>query len=136
MIASDWALLWSLAFWKLIFRIFTHIVTTTLLFVTRLAEVSVAPTKPLSYTTTKFAFELNEIFTVFGTILNRNITTSWTNQLLWLKRTTTSISLVHGSYTIFPSSKVWLFALKAQKVCIDDHCILLRLTKIRRCFIC
>ena len=51
----------------------------------RLAEMSVAPAKPLSDTATEFAFELDEVLTMFGTVLNRNIAAVRTNKLLCLK---------------------------------------------------
>ena len=135
MIASNRTSSWALALRQLLFRVFTDIVSTTLPLMTWFAEMSVSPAKPLCNTTTKFTFKLNEIFSMFGTILNRNITTSWTYQFLRFERTSSCISLVHSSYTIFSSSKVGFLALEAQKVGVDDHSILLRLSIIRRAFI-
>ena len=82
---SDWTCPRTLAFWQLILRVFTYIVSTALPLVAWLAEVGVAPTEPLSNTATEFALEFNEIFAVLGTILNWNVTTSWTNQFFRLE---------------------------------------------------
>ena len=82
---SDWTCPRTFAFWQLILRVFTYIVSTALPLMAWLAKVGVAPTEPLSNTATKFALELDEIFAVFGTILNWNITASWTNQLFRFK---------------------------------------------------
>ena len=75
MVPSDRTLFGALAFRELFFRVFAHVVSAALFFVARLAEVSVAPTKPLSYAAAEFAFEFNEVFAMFWTILNRNVTT-------------------------------------------------------------
>jgi len=101
----------------------------------RLAEMSVAPTKPLSYTTAKFAFEFNEIFSVLWTILNRNVTTIGTDEFFRLERPSSGIGFIHCCDTVFSSSEVGLFTLETEKVCIDNHRIFLRLTKIWRIFV-
>ena len=120
---------------KLVLCILADIVPTALLFMAGIAEVSVSPAEPLSYAATELAFELYKVFSVFGTILNRNITTTGTDQLFRFERPTSCIGFVHGSHTIFSASEVWFLTFKAHKVCIDDRCILFGLTKIRRCFI-
>ena len=135
MVTSDRTSSWSLALRQLFFRVFTDIVSTTLPLVTRFTEVSISPAEPLCNTTAKFTFELNEVFSMFRTILNRNIATSWTYQLLRFERSSSCIGLVHRSYTIFSSSKVRFLAFKAQKVSIDNHSILLWFSIIRRSFV-
>jgi hypothetical protein len=100
-----------------------------------IAEVSVSPAEPLSYAATELALELYEVFSVFGTVLNRNVTTTGAYKFFRFERPTSCIGFVHGSHTIFSASKVWLLTLKAHKICIDDRCVLFGLTKIRRCFI-
>ena len=125
----------TFAFWQLLFRIFTDIITTALPFMTRLTEMSISPTKPLSNTTTELAFKFYKIFSMFWTILNWNITAARTYQLFWFKRTSSCICFIHCSHTIFSSSKIWLFALETHEICIDYHRIFLRFTIIRRVLI-
>ena len=97
--------------------------------------MSVSPTKPLSYTTAKFAFEFNEIFSVLWTILNRNVTAIGTDEFFRLERASSGIGFIHCCHTVFSSSEVGLFTLETEKVCIDNHRIFLRLTKIWRIFV-
>ena len=125
----------SLALWQLFFCVFAYVISAALLFVAGVAEMGVAPAEPLSYAATKFAFELDKVFTVLGTVLNRNVTTTGAYKFFRFERPTSCIGFVHGSHTIFSASKVWLLTLKAHKICIDDRCVLFGLTKIRRCFI-
>jgi hypothetical protein len=77
-----------------------------------LAKMSITPTKPLSNTTTKFTFELNEIFSMLRTILYRYFTAIWTDKLLSLK-TSPSISFVHSCHTVFSASEISSLALEA-----------------------
>ena len=135
MITSDWASSWAWAFGQLIFCILTYIVSIALSFMARFAEVSIAPAKPLSNTTAKLTFKLNEIFSMFWAVLHWNITTFRANKLLCFKRST-SILFVHGCHTIFSSSEVRPFTFEAHEVSIDNHRIILRLSIINGCFIC
>ena len=75
----------SLALGKLFFCVFAYVIPAALLFVAGVAEMSVAPAKPLSYAATKFAFEFDKVLTVLGTVLNRNVATTRTYQLLRLE---------------------------------------------------
>lgn len=78
-IASDGACPWTCAFRQLVFCVFTHIVSTTLLFVTRITKVSVSPAEPLGDATTEFTLELYKIFSMLRAVLNRNIAATRTN---------------------------------------------------------
>ena len=75
----------SLALGQLFFCVFAYVIPAALLFVAGVAEMSVAPAKPLSYAATKFAFEFDKVLTVLGTVLNRNVATTRTYQLLRLE---------------------------------------------------
>jgi hypothetical protein len=77
-----------------------------------LAKMSITPAKPLSNTTTKFTFELNEVFSMLRTILYRYFTAIWTDKLLSLK-TSSSISFVHSCHTVFSASEIRSLALEA-----------------------
>lgn len=94
----------------------------------------IAPTKPLSCRTTEFALKLYKIDPVFWTILDWDVTTFGTNQLFWIV-TLNILSVVHNLGTIFSTSKVRVFTLKAQKICVDGHCIFTRFIEIWRIFI-
>ena len=96
-----------------------------------LEKMSVTPTKPLSYTATKFAFELNEIFAVLWTILNRYLAAIRADKFSSIKGSSCILSLVHSSNTILAPSKVRIFAFKTHKISVDNASILLRLSKIR-----
>lgn len=121
---------WPSTLRKLIFCIFTHIVSITLSFIAWNTETCISPTKPISYAATKFAFELHKIFSMFGTILNRYIVAAWTNQFFWLETFYCSLIFIGGSHTVLPTSKVRIFALKTHKVCVYDHRILICLSVI------
>lgn len=97
---------------------------------TGFTKMSISPTKPLSCRTTKFAFELNKIFTMFRTILNRYLTTVWANKFLSFKLSLI-LGFIHRISTIFSTTKIWIFAFIAQKICIYCHRIFIRLLIIR-----
>lgn len=133
MISTNWTLSRSLTFWELIFCVFWNIISIALLFMAWLTKMGVPPTKPLGNRTAKFAFKLNKIVSMLWTIVNRNITTSWTYKFfriifLW-------ISCIHHISTIFPTSKIGLLAFITHKVGINCHCIIFWLIKVRRFFI-
>lgn len=134
MIASNWTSC-TRAFWQLLFGILTYIVSIALPFMARLTEMSITPAEPLSYTATKLAFELNEVFSMLWAIFNRNIATFGANKLLGLERSTCVLCLVHCCHTILSSSKVSPFTLEAHKVSIDNHWIVFRFTKVNWRFI-
>jgi len=136
MITSYRASSWSRAFRKLIFRVFTHIISITLPLVTRFTEMSVTPTKPLCNTTAKFTFKLNKVFTMFRAVLDRNVTTFRTYKLLWFKRTSCILCFIHRCHTIFSASEVRSFALETHEVCIDYHSVIFRFSIINWCFFC
>jgi hypothetical protein len=52
---------------------------------TRFTKMSITPAKPLSHTTTKFAFKFYKIFAMLWTILNWNLATIRTNKLFSFK---------------------------------------------------
>lgn len=79
MVASDWTLLGPLALRELFFRVFAHIISTTLLFMAWLAKMGVAPTEPLGYAAAELAFEFDEVLAVFWAILDGNVTTICTD---------------------------------------------------------
>ena len=118
---------------QLVFRVLAHIVSITLLLMTRLAEVSISPTKPLSNTATEFAFELNKVFSVFGTVLDWYVTATRTDELFSFERTSSSsILLIHGSDAIFSTSEVWLLTLETHEVGVNNHRIFFRFAEVRR----
>jgi hypothetical protein len=131
MIASNRTGLRPHTLWQLLLCVLTYIVTIALPFMARLAKMGVTPTKPLSYTATKFAFELNEVFAVLRAVLNRYLTAIRTNKFSSIKRSSCILGLVHSSDTIFAPSKVRIFAFKTHKISIDNAGILFRLSKIR-----
>ena len=97
--------------------------------------MSVSPAEPLSYAAAKLAFELDKVFTVFGAILNGDITASWTDKFLRFKGSSSVVGLVHGCDTIFSASKVRFLAFETEEVGIDDHSILLWFSKVGRCLV-
>jgi hypothetical protein len=119
----------------LIFGVLTHIVPTALLFVAGVAEVSIAPAKPLSYAAAELALELYEILAVFRTVLDWDVTASRTDQLFRFEGPTSCVRLVHGSNAILSASEVGRFAFEAHEIGIYDHGILLWLAKIRGGFV-
>lgn len=134
MISSHWTWSRTKALWQLIFSILTHIVSVALSLVAWLTEMRITPTKPLCYTAAELAFELYKVLAMLGAIFNWNLTTVWADQLFRFECTRT-ISLIHGSHTILPAAKIWIFALKALKIRINCHRILLGLVVIRRGFV-
>lgn len=120
---------------KLIFCVLAHIVSITLSLMARFTKMCISPTEPLSYAAAKLALKLYEIFSMFGTIFYRHIAATWANQLFWLKTSSCSLSFIHSRHTVLPTSEVRIFALKAHKVCIYDHRILICLPVIGRSFI-
>lgn len=123
MITSDWAFSWSGTYGKFVLLIFAYIVSCTLSLMTRLAEMSISPTEPLSCRTAKFAFKFNEILPVFATVLNWNLTTIGTYQLLFF--IVSSIScLVHSICAIFSSSEIGIFAFETHKIGVYSHGVL------------
>ena len=129
MLAAGWAFSDSQAFWKLVFSVFTHVVSVALTLMARLAEMCVSPTKPLRNTTTKLAFELNEIFSMLWAIFYGYFTAIGAYKLFRIEGST-SLRLVHRSHTIFSSSKIWIFAFKTLEICVDCSSVLLWFTKI------
>jgi hypothetical protein len=103
---------------------------------TGLTEMSIAPTEPLGCGTTKFTLKLNEIDSMLWAVFYRNIATFWANKLLLIKAFFLSILIsVHYLCTVLSASKIWFFALETHKVCVDCHCVLLRLVEVRRVFV-
>jgi hypothetical protein len=135
MISPNRTFAFSCAFWQLLFRIFTHIVSLALLFMARLAEVCISPTKPLCDTTTKFTLKFDKIFAMLRTILYWNIAASWTYKFFRLEISASILRLIHGRYTVFSSTKIRLFTFEAHKVSINDTCVFLWLLKVRGFFI-
>jgi hypothetical protein len=95
---------------------------------TTIAEVSIAPelnhnvpAEPLSNTTAKLTFKLNIFFTMFGTVLDRNLTTVRTDKLLRFK---VSLPFVHSVLTSLSTTKIWFFTFKALIVRKHRHGIL------------
>lgn len=129
-ISSNRARSWTWTFRQLIFSIFTYIISITLPFMTRFTKVSISPAKPLSNTTTEFTFELNEIFAMFWTVLNRNITTFRAYQLLSFERASCILRLIHCCHTILSASEIRTFALETHKIGIDDHSVIFRFSVV------
>ena len=132
MISSNWTFAFSCTFWQLLFRILPHIVSLTLFFMPWLAKICISPTKPLCDTTTKFTLKFNKIFTMLRTILYWYLTASRTYQFFGFERTTNILCFIHGSYTIFSSTKIRFFTFKAHKVSINDTCVFFWFPKVRR----
>ena len=126
MISSNRAFSRPLTFWQLLSRIFWHIIAIALFLMTRLTEMSIAPTKPLSSRTTELTLELNEVNPMFGAVFYRNVATFWAHEFLLIESLLLSILIgVHYLGAVLSASKIWLFALKTHKVCVDGHCVLL-----------
>jgi hypothetical protein len=87
--------------------------------VARVAKMSVSPTKPLCSTTTILAFELNEIFSVFWAVLNRNVTTARANQLFCFEPI--DVLLIHCFGTVLSSSKIRRFTFKTHEIGVYSH---------------
>jgi hypothetical protein len=119
-------------FGKLLLRVLAHVITVALLFMTRLAEMGVAPAEPLSNTTAKLALEFDEIFAMLGTVLNWYFTAVGANELLCIEGASCVLRFVHGGYAVLPATKVRLLALEAHEVGIDDVGVLLGLAEVRR----
>lgn len=135
MVASNRTGLRSHALRQLLLRVLTYIITVALPLVAWLAKMSVTPAKPLSYTATKFAFELNEVFAVLRAILNRYLAAIRTNKFGSIKGSSCVLRLVHSSNTILAPSKVRIFAFEAHKISIYNAGVLFRFSKIGRVFI-
>lgn len=124
-ITSNRTFSWSLTFWQLIFCIFRYIISITLPFMTWLTKMSVTPAEPLSYWTAKFTFKLYKVISMLRTILNWNITTTWTNKLFRIKALSI-LSIIHNFSTILTPSKIRFFTFKTHKICIYGHGIIFR----------
>jgi len=124
MITSNMTFSWSLTFWKLIFGVFTNIITIALPLMARFTKMCISPAEPLCCITTKFAFKFYKIFSMFGAILNRNFTAIRTDKLLLFKNSSCILTFIHGICAVFSSSKIWIFAFKTHKIGINSHCIL------------
>lgn len=134
-IASDWTPFSPQTFWQLLFSILAHVVTLALSLMARLAKMSISPTKPLGNTTAKFTFKFDKIFAMLRTIFNRDLTTSRADELFWLEISTCILCLIHGRYTIFPSSKIRLFTFETHEIGVYYACILLWFPEVRGFFI-
>lgn len=103
---------------------------------TRLTEMSVAPTEPLSRRATELTLELNEIDSVFGTVFYRNVTAFRTHQLFLIKALLLSILIgVHHLGAVLSSTEIWFFTLETHEVRVDCHCVLPRLIEVIRFFV-
>lgn len=117
-------------FRQLLFCVFADIISVALPLMARLTKMSIAPAKPLSNTATELAFKFNKVFTMFGTVLNRNIAAFWANKFFWFERTSSILSFVHCCHTVLPSSKIRSFAFETHEVGIYYHSILFWLSKV------
>lgn len=131
MVAPARAVLGPAAFRQLIFGVLAHVVSTALFLVARLAEVSVAPAKPLGDRTAKFTLELNKVFAVLETVLNRDFAAVRAHQLFCFERTLVP-GIVHGLCTVLPAPKVGVLAFEALEVGIDGHRVFIGLFKVGR----
>jgi hypothetical protein len=81
-----------------------------------LTEMSISPAEPLGYIAAELAFKLDEVSSMFRTVLDSATHAHGrafsANQLLFLK----VLIIVLGRFTIFHSSEVWLRAFEAAVV--------------------
>jgi hypothetical protein len=120
----------SWTFWQLFLGILAHIVSVTLFFMAGFTKMSIAPAEPLSNAAAEFAFELNEVFTVFCAVLNWYIAAFGTDELFSFEGTACVLGFVHGSHAVFPTPEVGSFAFEAQEVSVDYHRVLLGLPEV------
>lgn len=135
MITANWTAARPCTLRQLILRIFAHVVSVALPFVAGLTEVGIAPAEPLSNAAAELTFELDEVLSVFGTVLDWNIATIGADKLLGIEGTACILRFVHRSYAIFSATEVWFLAFEAHKISVDDVGILLRFTKVGRSFV-
>jgi hypothetical protein len=122
------------AFWQLVFGVFADVVAVALALVAGLAEVGVAPAEPLGDGAAELAFELDEVFSVLGAVVNGDLTAIGADELLGVERSS-SLRLVHGSHAIFPSSKIRFLAFEALEVCIYRRGVFFGFPEVRRVLI-
>ena len=93
-----------------------------------------SPTEPLCYTTTEFAFELDEVFSVFRAVLHGYFAAVGADQFFGVE-VAACLGLVHGSHAILSPSEVGFFTLVALEVGIDGHGVLLWLAVVAGFFV-
>lgn len=119
-LADSWALR------QLVLLFTRYVVAAALLFVARLAEMSVSPAEPLRNRAAEFTFVLDEILAVLLTSLNssanRNSGALSADKLFLFEVGVVLVGLV----TVLHSSKVWILAFEAHVVRQLAHGVLLQ----------
>ena len=119
MLSSNWTPLLPFTLGQLLFRKSRYILSRYLLLMTRVTKMSISPTKPLSYWTTKTTFKRYILLSMLLAVSHLNWTARWTYQLLWIEFLVSS--LVHRLCTVLAASEVRISALETLKVSIDSH---------------
>ena len=112
MLDLEWAVFRTLTLWKLITRFSRNIVAVALSFVTRLTKMCITPAEPLSNRTAKFAFEFDEVLTVFFAVFDAtsySYCCTFTTDELFLFKT---IVVILSRFTIFHASEVGVLAFE------------------------
>eukprot|EP00331_Platyophrya_macrostoma_P002318 CAMPEP_0176413796 /NCGR_PEP_ID=MMETSP0127-20121128/4898_1 /TAXON_ID=938130 /ORGANISM="Platyophrya macrostoma, Strain WH" /LENGTH=302 /DNA_ID=CAMNT_0017793617 /DNA_START=115 /DNA_END=1020 /DNA_ORIENTATION=+ len=132
MINFQWTTRLSFALRQLRWFFLREMISSTLLHVTRVTEMRVAPAEPLCDRAAELTLEFNKVFSVLRTVLDSqtNISTVRADQLLPFKIALLVIFLQQVLATL-QSSEIRLLALKALVIRINCIGIIFRLIVVR-----
>lgn len=85
MLAAGGAFAGAEAFGQLVLGVLADVVAVALALVAGLAEVGVSPAEPLGYAAAELAFEFDEVFSVFGAVVNGYFAAVGADELLGIK---------------------------------------------------
>ena len=103
---------------------------------TFITKMSISPAKPLSNRAAEFAFKFYKLFSMLFAVFGRDRTAFRAYQLGGIELGGASSGIIiHHFSTVFPATKIRLFALIALKISIYGHPIFQRFFVILRVFI-
>ena len=134
MLSAYRAFLLPLTLRQLIFWYSRYILPWNLPPVAVIAEMRIAPTKPLCYCAAKSAFEGNKLFSVLFAIVDLDRAAGRTDEFFGIELFVLA-AFAHGVCAIFATSKVRLVAFVTLEVRIDGLCIFNGLIVILRMWV-